>query len=114
SSGAHSGRKCLPADRSPAHAGTADGPAGASPGRGSAQGGRLAQAYRHDEHGAVAMKRIAALVMMALLAACSEPPPASVITVSEFLADENLRADHIGKCRENPGELRQTPNCRNA
>jgi len=60
------------------------------------------------------MKRVAALIMTALLAACSEPPPAPVITVSEFLAYENLRADHIGKCRENPGELRQTPNCRNA
>jgi hypothetical protein len=31
-----------------------------------------------------------------------------------FLADESLRADHIGKCRENPGELGETPNCRNA
>ncbi|MGB3387704.1 MAG: EexN family lipoprotein [Pseudaminobacter sp.] len=60
------------------------------------------------------MKRVAALVMMALLAACSEPPPATVITVSDFLADDNLRADHIGKCRENPGELAQTPNCQNA
>jgi hypothetical protein len=60
------------------------------------------------------MKRIAALVMTALLAACSEPPPTSVITVSEFFADENLRADHIGKCRDDPGGLGQTPNCRNA
>lgn len=60
------------------------------------------------------MKRVAALVMVAFSAACSEPAPATVITVSEFLADENLRADHIGKCRENPGELGQTPNCRNA
>ena len=60
------------------------------------------------------MKRGAALVMMALLVACSEPSPATVITVSAFLADDNLRADHIGKCRENPGELGQTPNCRNA
>ena len=60
------------------------------------------------------MKRVAALFMMALPVACSEPPPAAIITVSEFLADENLRADHIGKCRENPGELAQTPNCRNA
>lgn len=60
------------------------------------------------------MKRSTAFVMTALLAACSEPPPASVITVSEFLADESLRADHIRNCRENPGELAQTPNCRNA
>ncbi|MBZ9739753.1 MULTISPECIES: EexN family lipoprotein [unclassified Mesorhizobium] len=60
------------------------------------------------------MKHAAALVMTALLAACSEPPPATVITVSGFLADESLRTDHIGECRENPGELRQTLNCRNA
>lgn len=60
------------------------------------------------------MKRVAAIVMTASLAACSEPPPATVIAVSEFLADESLRADHIGKCRENPGELGQTSNCRNA
>jgi hypothetical protein len=60
------------------------------------------------------MRYVSALVMTASLAACSEPPPAPVITVSEFLANESLRADHIGKCRENPGELGQTPNCRNA
>jgi hypothetical protein len=60
------------------------------------------------------MKRVVALVMTALLVACSEPPPATVITVSEFLADEYLRADHIAKCRENPGKLGETPNCRNA
>lgn len=60
------------------------------------------------------MRRVAALVMMALLAACSETPPATVITVSEFLADESLRADHIEKCREDPGALGPTPNCRNA
>lgn len=60
------------------------------------------------------MKYVLSLIMMASLAACSEPSQATVITVSEFLADENLRADHIGKCRQNPGELAQTPNCRNA
>lgn len=60
------------------------------------------------------MRRIAALVLTAVLAACSELPRETVITVSEFLADESLRAEHITKCRENPGELAQTPNCRNA
>ncbi|NKB84810.1 EexN family lipoprotein [Brucella grignonensis] len=60
------------------------------------------------------MKRVAALLLMAFLAACSEPPPSTVITVSEFLADESLRADHVGRCRENPGALGQTPICRNA
>lgn len=60
------------------------------------------------------MRLLAAFIVTALLAACSEPPSETVITVSEFLADESLRADHIRKCRDNPGELEQTPNCRNA
>jgi len=61
------------------------------------------------------MKRVAVFVITSLLAACSEPPPQTkVITVSEFLGDEGLRENHIGKCRENPGELGHTPNCRNA
>ncbi len=60
------------------------------------------------------MRWIAIGILAALLAACSEPPPATVITVSEFLADETLRSDQIGKCRDNPGELATTPNCLNA
>lgn len=60
------------------------------------------------------MRLLAAFVLSASLAACSEPSSETVITVSEFIADENLRADHIRKCRDNPGELGQTPNCRNA
>lgn len=60
------------------------------------------------------MRRIAIGILAALLAACSEPPPATVITVSEFLADDALRAEHIGKCRDDPGGLGPTPNCRNA
>jgi len=60
------------------------------------------------------MRLLAAFVLTALLAACSEPPRETVITVSEFIADEGLRANHIRKCRGNPGELGQTPNCRNA
>ena len=60
------------------------------------------------------MKWIAVGVMAIGLAACSEPPHKTVITVGDFLADENLRAEHLTKCRDNPGELSQTPNCRNA
>ena len=60
------------------------------------------------------MKCVAALVMTTLLVACSEPPPAPVIKVSEFLADESLRVHHLRSCRDNPGELGPTPNCRNA
>lgn len=60
------------------------------------------------------MRLLAAFVLTALLVGCSEPPRETVITVSEFLADETLRADHIRKCRDNPGEMGQTPNCHNA
>lgn len=60
------------------------------------------------------MRWIAIGILAALLAACSEPSRETVVTVSEFLADESLRADQIEKCRDNPGELATTPNCRNA
>ncbi|MEO4002096.1 EexN family lipoprotein [Mesorhizobium sp. CAU 1732] len=60
------------------------------------------------------MRQPAALLLMAMLAACSEPPRETVITVSEFLADDSLRAEHLEKCRDNPGTLDETANCRNA
>ncbi|HEV7284005.1 MAG TPA: EexN family lipoprotein [Kaistia sp.] len=60
------------------------------------------------------MKWIAIGIVTTLLVACSEAPRETVITVSEFLADASLRADHIDRCRQNPGALGQTANCRNA
>ena len=50
---------------------------------------------------------------MAFLAACS-PQADKVYTVDELAADDALLARTIGECRNNPGELRNTPNCRNA
>ncbi|AGS26439.1 EexN family lipoprotein [Rhizobium etli] len=47
------------------------------------------------------------------LAACS-PQADRVYTVDELAADNALLAKIIGECRNNPGELRDTPNCRNA
>ncbi|MCW1751991.1 EexN family lipoprotein [Rhizobium acaciae] len=35
-------------------------------------------------------------------------------TVDELMADEALLAKIISECRNNPGTLRQTPNCQNA
>lgn len=48
-----------------------------------------------------------------LLSACS-PEKEKVYTVDELIADEAMLAKIIGECRNNPGELHDTPNCRNA
>lgn len=50
---------------------------------------------------------------MLLLAACS-PEKEKVYTVDELATDEALLTKIIGECRNNPGELRDTANCRNA
>ncbi|WP_338811479.1 EexN family lipoprotein (plasmid) [Agrobacterium leguminum] len=51
-------------------------------------------------------------VVMLLLSACSSAE--RVYTVDELVADEALLTKIIGECRNNPGERRDTPNCRNA
>ena len=48
-----------------------------------------------------------------LLAACSQQAE-KIYTVDELMADDVLLTKIIGQCRYNPGELRDTPNCRNA
>jgi hypothetical protein len=48
-----------------------------------------------------------------LLVACSQEP-VRTYTVDEFVADTELLTRTISECRDNPGELRDTPNCRNA
>jgi hypothetical protein len=37
-----------------------------------------------------------------------------IYTVDELIADEALLAKITSECRNNPGALRQTPNCQNA
>lgn len=54
---------------------------------------------------------VSALAML-LLSACSSEE--KVYTVDELVADEALLTKIIGECRNNPGELRDTANCRNA
>lgn len=52
-------------------------------------------------------------VLPLLLAACSAEGE-KVYTVDELVADEVLLTKIIGECRNNPGELHNTANCRNA
>ncbi len=53
------------------------------------------------------------LVILMLLAACSQESE-RMYTVDEFIADEALLTRTISECRNSPGQLRKTPNCRNA
>ncbi|KXF77888.1 hypothetical protein ATN84_25070 [Paramesorhizobium deserti] len=59
------------------------------------------------------MKRSFLPLMIGVLAACSRQTE-QTYTVDEPIADEALLAGIIAKCRNNPGELRDTPNCGNA
>ncbi|MBK5570016.1 EexN family lipoprotein [Ensifer adhaerens] len=58
------------------------------------------------------MKRYVVL-FAALLVSCSEQAERTY-TVDELLADESLLSEIIATCRNNPGELGNTPNCQNA
>ncbi|MBZ9764777.1 EexN family lipoprotein [Mesorhizobium sp. CA8] len=59
------------------------------------------------------MRRLLLLAAIVGLAACSEQTELSY-TVDELVADEALLSSTLTKCRNNPGELRDTTNCRNA
>lgn len=59
------------------------------------------------------MRRTPIFVSLAFLAACSQEFERTY-TVDEFAADTELLARTISQCRDNPGELHDTPNCRNA
>ncbi|WP_018237799.1 EexN family lipoprotein [Ensifer sp. BR816] len=59
------------------------------------------------------MKVLALFMLITALAACSNEPERAY-TVDEFLANKSLLAEVIAKCRNNPGELGNTPNCQNA
>jgi hypothetical protein len=59
------------------------------------------------------MRMIAAFLLMLPLAACFEAGEGTR-TVGDYLDDDTLRAKQLARCRENPGELTASPNCRNA
>lgn len=58
------------------------------------------------------MKRHVVLLAV-LLVSCSEQAERTH-TVDELIADEALLSEIIATCRNNPGELGNTPNCQNA
>ncbi|MHA4733454.1 EexN family lipoprotein [Ensifer adhaerens] len=57
------------------------------------------------------MKRHVVLLAV-LLVSCSEQAERTY-TVDELIADEALLSEIIATCRNNPGELGNTPNCQN-
>lgn len=59
------------------------------------------------------MRWFVSVMAMLLLSACSTEEE-KVYTVDELVADVTLLTKIIGECRNNPGELRDTANCRNA
>lgn len=59
------------------------------------------------------MRRVPIFVALMLLAACSEQSERTY-NVDEFVADTELLTRTMSECRNNPGKLRDTPNCRNA
>ncbi|WP_273794948.1 EexN family lipoprotein [Brucella intermedia] len=58
------------------------------------------------------MRPTAVFLTIALVVGCSNGE--KTYSVEDFLADEALLFEHVEKCRNNPGELGQTPNCVNA
>jgi len=59
------------------------------------------------------VRRIPIFITLLLAAACSQESERTY-TVDELIADEALLSRTISDCRNNPGELRNTANCRNA
>lgn len=59
------------------------------------------------------MKKLLLLPTMLGLAGCSEQTERAY-PVEELVADEALLSGIITNCRNSPGELRDTVNCRNA
>ncbi|EMG51301.1 hypothetical protein WYI_23075 [Ochrobactrum sp. CDB2] len=58
------------------------------------------------------MKPFVNFLIIGMLTGCSQAE--KTYSVDDFLANDALLAEHVEKCRNNPGELGQTPNCVNA
>lgn len=59
------------------------------------------------------MRRIPLFAALLILGACSENA-GQTYTVDELIADDALLSYIMTECLNNPGELRETANCRNA
>ncbi len=61
------------------------------------------------------MKRSFVLLMLAAtITGCGEAPPVARHTVAEYRADKALRWEIFNQCVNDPGTLRETPDCVNA
>ena len=59
------------------------------------------------------MRRVPFLAARLVLGACSEKTE-QTYTVDELIADDALLSRIMSECRNNPGDLSETANCRNA
>ncbi|UIJ83113.1 EexN family lipoprotein [Rhizobium leguminosarum] len=59
------------------------------------------------------MKHLLLGIVMLILSGCFGEED-RIYTVDELMDDEVLLAKITSECRNNPGSLRQTPNCQNA
>ena len=59
------------------------------------------------------MRRVPFLAALLILAACSEKA-GQTYTVDELIADDTVLSRIMTECRNNPGDLSETANCRNA
>ncbi|MEQ1582281.1 MAG: EexN family lipoprotein [Steroidobacteraceae bacterium] len=55
-----------------------------------------------------------ASMVMASIAACSPATPESGRTVQDYVADASLRNATVQRCANDPGRLKDTPDCLNA
>jgi hypothetical protein len=61
------------------------------------------------------MPELLGLVLFVLLVgACSPQPEAARYTVDEYRRDDFLRHAQVARCRQDPGTLRNNPDCINA
>ena len=63
------------------------------------------------------MRLLASLVLIGLallVGACSPQPEVARYTVDQYRADDELRHAQVKRCREDPGTLRENPDCVNA
>jgi hypothetical protein len=56
----------------------------------------------------------AVAILMLLTAGCSRTPREATYTVDYYRARAEIRAEKLRDCSNNPGDLRNTPNCVNA
>lgn len=59
-------------------------------------------------------KFLATLALITFLTGCNDTPIEEVKTVEYYEQNESSLKLKIKECKNNPGELRETPNCQNA